>query len=48
MGTHMLAAHGFVVVSIDSRGSDNRGVYFQAHLLNRMVSFQLFCIFSFS
>lgn len=38
MRTHMLAAHGFCVVSIDSRGSDNRGVGFQAHLVNRMVS----------
>ncbi|KAK4309834.1 hypothetical protein Pmani_018555 [Petrolisthes manimaculis] len=36
MRTHMLAAHGFCVVSIDSRGSDNRGVSFQAHLMNRM------------
>lgn len=34
----MLAANGFCVVSIDSRGSDNRGVSFQAHLMNRMVS----------
>ena len=38
MRTHMLAANGFCVVSIDSRGSDNRGVSFQAHLMNRMVS----------
>ncbi|KAB7496619.1 Dipeptidyl peptidase 8 [Armadillidium nasatum] len=36
MRTHMLAAHGFCVVSIDSRGSDNRGVEFQAHILNRL------------
>ena len=38
MRTHMLAAHGFCVVCIDSRGSDNRGMGFQAHLMNRMVS----------
>ncbi|KAK7079387.1 dipeptidylpeptidase, partial [Halocaridina rubra] len=36
MRTHMLAAHGFCVVCIDSRGSDNRGMGFQAHLMNRM------------
>lgn len=41
MRTHMLAAHGFCVVSIDSRGSDNRGVSFQAHLMNRMGTVEI-------
>ncbi|KAK8727644.1 hypothetical protein OTU49_009672 [Cherax quadricarinatus] len=41
MRTHMLAAHGFCVVSIDSRGSDNRGVGFQAHLMNRMGTVEI-------
>ncbi|XP_047488965.1 dipeptidyl peptidase 8-like [Penaeus indicus] len=41
MRTHMLAAHGFCVVSIDSRGSDNRGVGFQAHLVNRMGTVEI-------
>ncbi|XP_045123047.1 dipeptidyl peptidase 8-like isoform X1 [Portunus trituberculatus] len=41
MRTHMLAANGFCVVSIDSRGSDNRGVSFQAHLMNRMGTVEI-------
>lgn len=41
MRTHMLAAHGFCVVSIDSRGSDNRGVNFQAHIMHRLGTVEI-------
>ena len=37
----MLTSHGFCVVSIDSRGSDNRGIKFQAHILNRMGTVEI-------
>ncbi len=33
---HLLASQGYVVVSIDSRGSTNRGMAFEAHLRHRM------------
>ena len=36
MRNHLLASQGFVVVCIDSRGSQNRGKVFEAHLRNRM------------
>ena len=35
---HMLAALGYCVVTIDSRGSQNRGVKFESHIKGRMVS----------
>ena len=41
MRNHLLASEGYCVVSIDSRGSHNRGTAFEAHLRHRMgqVSF---------
>ena len=41
MRTHMLTHHGFCVVSIDSRGSDNRGVHFQNFIRNKMGTVEL-------
>ncbi|KAA0183391.1 hypothetical protein HAZT_HAZT002255 [Hyalella azteca] len=41
MRMHMLASHEMCVVSIDSRGSDNRGVHFQAHIKNRMGTVEI-------
>lgn len=38
---HMLAAKGFCVVSIDSRGSQHRGVAFESHLHLRMGTVEL-------
>jgi len=35
---HMLASVGYVVIIIDSRGSSNRGVKFEAHIHSQMVS----------
>ena len=35
---HILAAEGYCVVCIDSRGSHNRGTKFEGHIKNRMVS----------
>lgn len=37
---HMLAAQGYCVVAIDSRGSQHRGLAFESHLKGRMVSLQ--------
>lgn len=34
---HMLAAQGYCVVAIDSRGSQHRGLAFEGHLKGRMV-----------
>ena len=36
MRNHLLASEGYCVVSIDSRGSYNRGTAFEAHLRHRM------------
>ena len=43
MRNHLLASEGYCVVSIDSRGSHNRGTAFEAHLRHRMgqVSLQI-------
>lgn len=38
---HMLAAQGYCVVCIDSRGSRHRGVEFESHLWRRMGSVEL-------
>lgn len=38
---HMLAALGYCVVTIDSRGSQNRGVQFESHIKGRLVSREL-------
>lgn len=38
---HMLAAQGYCVVCIDSRGSRHRGVKFESHLWRRMGSVEL-------
>ncbi len=35
---HMLAAQGYCVVQIDSRGSQHRGLRFESHLRGKMVS----------
>ena len=35
---HTMAALGYVVVAIDSRGSCNRGLEFEAHVKNTLVS----------
>jgi dipeptidyl-peptidase 9 len=35
---HMLAAQGYCVIAIDSRGSHHRGLKFESHLKGRMVS----------
>ena len=35
---HMLAAQGYCVVAIDSRGSQHRGLAFESHLKGRMVN----------
>lgn len=34
---HMLAAQGYCVVTIDSRGSQSRGVKFEGHIKGRLV-----------
>jgi len=34
---HTLASVGYVVIIIDSRGSGNRGVNFEAHIHSQMV-----------
>ena len=41
MRSHMLAELGMCVISIDSRGSDNRGMAFQAHIKNRMGTVEI-------
>ncbi|XP_003492882.1 dipeptidyl peptidase 9 isoform X1 [Bombus impatiens] len=38
---HMLAARGYCVVLIDSRGSHHRGLVFESHLQHRMGSVEL-------
>lgn len=38
---HMLAAQGYCVVLIDSRGSHHRGLVFESHLQHRMGSVEL-------
>lgn len=38
---HMLAAQGYSVVCIDSRGSRHRGVRFESHLRCRMGQVEL-------
>lgn len=37
----MLAAQGYCVVAIDSRGSQHRGLAFEGHLKGRMVMISL-------
>ena len=39
----MLAAQGYCVVAIDSRGSQHRGLQFESHLRRKMVSIMLNC-----
>jgi len=41
MRSHLLAQEGYYVVSIDSRGSSNRGLAFEAHLRFRMGRVEL-------
>jgi len=38
---HMLAAQGYCVVLIDSRGSQHRGLVFESHLRRRMGTVEL-------
>lgn len=38
---HMLAARGYCVIAIDSRGSQHRGLQFEAHLRRRMGTVEL-------
>lgn len=38
---HMLAAQGYCVVLIDSRGSHQRGLIFESHLQHRMGTVEL-------
>lgn len=38
---HMLAARGYCVVAIDSRGSLHRGIAFESHLKGRMGTVEL-------
>uniref|UniRef100_A0A8D9DS68 Dipeptidyl peptidase 9 n=2 Tax=Cacopsylla melanoneura TaxID=428564 RepID=A0A8D9DS68_9HEMI len=38
---HMLAAQGYCVVAIDSRGSQHRGMQFESHLRGRMGTVEL-------
>lgn len=38
---HMLAARGYCVVAIDSRGSLHRGLHFESHLKGRMGTVEL-------
>ncbi|CAB0002126.1 unnamed protein product [Nesidiocoris tenuis] len=38
---HLLASQGYCVVSIDSRGSYNRGVQFESHIKHRMGTVEL-------
>lgn len=38
---HMLAAQGYCVVAIDSRGSQHRGIQFESHLRGRMGTVEL-------
>lgn len=38
---HMLAARGYCVVAIDSRGSQHRGLQFESHLRCKMGTVEL-------
>lgn len=38
---HMLAARGYCVIAIDSRGSQHRGLLFESHLRMRMGTVEL-------
>lgn len=38
---HMLAAQGYCVVCVDSRGSRHRGVHFESHIWRRMGRVEL-------
>ncbi|XP_066244864.1 dipeptidyl peptidase 9 [Euwallacea similis] len=38
---HMLAARGYCVVAIDSRGSQHRGIHFEGHIKGRMGTVEL-------
>lgn len=38
---HMLAARGYCVIAIDSRGSQHRGLQFEAHLRCKMGTVEL-------
>lgn len=38
---HMLAARGYCVVAIDSRGSLHRGLHFESYLKRRMGTVEL-------
>lgn len=38
---HMLAAQGYCVVAIDSRGSQHRGLLFESHIRGRMGTVEL-------
>lgn len=38
---HMLAARGYCVVAIDSRGSQHRGLLFESHLRCKMGTVEL-------
>lgn len=38
---HMLAARGYCVVAIDSRGSQHRGLHFEGHIKGRMGTLEL-------
>lgn len=37
----MLAARGYCVIAIDSRGSQNRGLLFESHIKGRMGTVEL-------
>jgi len=39
--SHLLASQGYIVISIDSRGSHNRGVAFESHIRHRMGQVEL-------
>lgn len=38
---HMLAAQGYCVISIDSRGSNHRGILFESYLQRKMGTVEL-------
>jgi len=38
---HMLAAQGYCVICIDSRGSRHRGIRFESHIRGRMGQVEL-------
>ena len=41
MRSHLLAQEGYYVVSIDSRGSSNRGKAFESHIYKRLGTVEL-------